>query len=192
MTIPRRRIRSTTRPAAFSFLASTKWRAAPKRGDFAFQGSVGRAPAGDDQPANLAFFGFGMMLPDADNRITLDPSRKDAWGIPVPHIRCVMHAPEQELIRKQEKTLIDMVKGAGGDLDFIGSPLGLKEMGRGAFPEEARFSRFLFRKWFKQDHVHGRRHPRKRRRAHGNIQGEFRLERLEPELGRAEFAGHRR
>ncbi|MFK0331901.1 GMC oxidoreductase [Rhizobium sp. NPDC090275] len=122
----------------------------PKRGDFAFQGSVGRAPAGDDQPANLAFFGFGMMLPDADNRITLDPNRKDAWGIPVPHIRCVMNAPEQELIRKQENTLIDMVKGAGGDLDFIGSPLGLKEMGRGAFPEASALSRFLFRKWFKK------------------------------------------
>ncbi len=70
------------------------------RGDFAYQGSVGRAPVGDNEPSSLAFFGFGLMLPHADNRITLDASRKDAWGIPM-HIRCVMHEPEQELIRKR-------------------------------------------------------------------------------------------
>ncbi len=120
------------------------------RGDFAYQGSVGRAPVGDNEPSSLAFFGFGLMLPHADNRITLDARRKDAWGIPVPHIRCVMHEPEQELIRKQEMTLIDMVKSAGGELDFIGSPLGLREMGRGAFPDADPLSRFLFRKWFRK------------------------------------------
>ncbi len=122
----------------------------PQRGDFAYQGSVGRAPVGENDAASLAFFGFGMMLPYADNRITLDARRKDAWGIPVPHIRCVMHETETALVHKQEKTLINMVEGAGGKLDFIGSPLGLKEMGRGAFPEASALSRFLFRKWFKK------------------------------------------
>jgi choline dehydrogenase-like flavoprotein len=47
-------------------------------------------------------------------------------------------------------TLIDMVKSAGGELDFIGSPLGLREMGRGAFPDADPLSRFLFRKWFRK------------------------------------------
>jgi choline dehydrogenase-like flavoprotein len=120
------------------------------RGDFAFQGSIGRAPVGEDQASNLAFFGFGLMLPHAKNRVTLDPSRRDAWGIPVPHIRCVMHETEHELIRRQEKTLIDMVRDAGGALEFIGSPLGFSEMGRGAFPEADAFSRFLFRRWFRK------------------------------------------
>ncbi len=120
------------------------------RGDFDYQGSVGRAPTPDDQPSRLAFFGFGRMLPHADNRITLDSRRKDAWNIPVPHIRCVMGEEEHTLLRHQEETLIETVRGVGGELEFIGSPTGLKEMGRGAFPDADIFSRFMFRKWFRK------------------------------------------
>jgi choline dehydrogenase-like flavoprotein len=120
------------------------------RGDFDYQGSVGRAPTPDDQPSRLAFFGFGRMLPYADNRITLDRKRKDAWNIPVPHIRCAMGEEEHALLRHQEETLIETVRGVGGELEFIGSPTGLKEMGRGAFPDTDAFSRFMFRKWFRK------------------------------------------
>ncbi|WP_267549410.1 GMC oxidoreductase [Rhizobium rhizogenes] len=120
------------------------------RDDFDYQGSIGRAPTPDDQPARLAFFGFGRMLPYADNRITLDTRRKDAWGISVPHIRCVMGEEEHALLRRQEEVLIDMVRGVGGDLEFIGSPVGLREMGRGAFPDADPFSRFMFRTWFRK------------------------------------------
>jgi choline dehydrogenase-like flavoprotein len=42
------------------------------------------------------------------------------------------------------------VHGVGGELEFIGSPTGLKEMGRGAFPDADAFSRFMFRKWFRK------------------------------------------
>jgi choline dehydrogenase-like flavoprotein len=110
---------------------------------------VGRSPAGEDAPARLAFFGFGRMLPYADNRITLDPRRRDAWRIPVPHIRCVMHGEELALLRQQQETMIEMVRDVGGELEFIGSPNGLTEMGRGAFPDADPFSRFMFRKWFR-------------------------------------------
>jgi choline dehydrogenase-like flavoprotein len=120
------------------------------RGDFDYQGSVGRAPVPDGQPSRLAFFGFGRMLPHADNRITLDAQRKDAWNIPVPHIRCVMHDDERVVLAQQEETMIDLVQGVGGELEFIGSPTGLKEMGRGAFPDADPFSRFMFRKWFRK------------------------------------------
>lgn len=120
------------------------------RGDFDYQGSVGRAPVTDDQPSRLAFFGFGRMLPHADNRIMLDPRRKDAWNIPVPHIRCIMGAEEHALLRRQEETLIETVRSVGGELEFIGSPTGLKEMGRGAFPDADPFSRFMFRRWFRK------------------------------------------
>jgi choline dehydrogenase-like flavoprotein len=122
----------------------------PARGDFDYQGSVGRSPVGDDAPARLAFFGFGRMLPYADNRITLDPKRKDAWKIPVPHIRCVMGDEEHALLHRQEKTMVDMVHDVGGELEFIGSPHGLTEMGRGAFPDADPFSRLMFRKWFRK------------------------------------------
>jgi len=120
------------------------------RGDFDYQGSVGRAPTPDDQPSRLAFFGFGRMLPHADNRITLDIKRRDAWNIPVPHIRCTMHEDERALLAQQEETMIDLIRGVGGELEFIGSPTGLKEMGHGAFPDANPFSRFMFRKWFRK------------------------------------------
>jgi choline dehydrogenase-like flavoprotein len=122
----------------------------PARGDFDYQGSVGRAPAPSDAPARLAFFGFGRMLPYADNRITLDPKRKDAWNIPVPHIRCAMHDEEHALLRRQQQAMVEMVRDVGGELEFIGSPHGLTEMGRGAFPDADPFSRFMFRTWFRK------------------------------------------
>ncbi|CAN7740038.1 GMC oxidoreductase [Rhizobium sp. LjRoot258] len=125
-------------------------RAELSRGDFDFQGSVGRAPTDANGDARLSFFGFGRMLPYADNRITLDPRRKDAWSIPVPHIRCAMRDEELALLKKQEEILIEIIKGVGGELEFIGSPTGLKEIGRGAFPDADPFSRFMFRRWFRK------------------------------------------
>ncbi len=120
-----------------------------ERGEFAFQGSLGRAavPSRSDAAA-FSFFGFGQMLPHEDNRITLDPSRVDAWGIPVPHIRCVMHDYETALIERQQEELMDIVCRAGGEFDFIGSPLGLREMNRGGFPHADPLSRLFFRKMF--------------------------------------------
>jgi choline dehydrogenase-like flavoprotein len=88
------------------------------------------------------------MLPHEDNRITLDSRRTDSWGIPAAHIRCVMHDYEKQLLKRQEQTLQDMVERAGGEFEFIGSPLGLREMGRGGFPDADPFSRFIFRNMF--------------------------------------------
>ncbi|WP_138469156.1 GMC oxidoreductase [Poseidonocella sp. HB161398] len=120
-----------------------------ERGEYAFQGSLGRAAVPDrNDPAAFSFFGFGQMLPHEDNRITLDPARLDAWGIPVPHIRCVMHDYEKTLIQRQQEELMEIVCRAGGEFDFIGSPLGLTEMNRGGFPHADPVSRLFFRKMF--------------------------------------------
>jgi choline dehydrogenase-like flavoprotein len=51
--------------------------------------------------------------------------------------------------------LKETVEGAGGELEFIGSPLGLEEMGRGAYPDADPVSRFLFRKLFSRTMVMG-------------------------------------
>lgn len=124
-------------------------------GLFNYQGSVGRMITDNDGPARLSFFGFGPMLPHADNRVTLDPRKKDAWGIPVPHIRCVMHEEEKSMLREQQKTIVDLVREVGGEPEFVGSPLGLTEMGRGAFPDENRFNRLMFRTFFGQTMMMG-------------------------------------
>ena len=117
-------------------------------GLFNYQGTVGRMVTASDGPARLSFFGFGPMLPHADNRVTLNPRRKDAWGIPVPHIRCVLHEEEKSLLRDQQTTIVDLVREVGGEPEFVGSPLGLTEMGRGAFPDESLFNRLMFKMFF--------------------------------------------
>jgi choline dehydrogenase-like flavoprotein len=41
--------------------------------------------------------GFGEMLPDPNNRVTLHENRKDQWGSPVVHIDCAMGANEAKM-----------------------------------------------------------------------------------------------
>lgn len=123
--------------------------------DFAFQGGIGRAPVGPNADARLLFFGFGLMMPDASNRVTLDPRRKDAWGIPVPHIRCKINDPDTLTLKQQVRTLMETIEGAGGVLNLIGSPLGRIEKGAGAYPDADMFSRFMFRTNFKRSMIMG-------------------------------------
>lgn len=120
-----------------------------------FQGSIGRYPVGASGDARLSFFGYGVMQPNPDNRITIDPKRRDAWGIPVPHIRCKMGSEDKATLSNQLEVLTEMVECTGGELEFIGSPLGLVEKGRGAYPDADPLSRFLFRTMFTKTMVMG-------------------------------------
>jgi choline dehydrogenase-like flavoprotein len=123
--------------------------------DFAYQGSVGRSLTGENSPSRFSFFGYGVMQPDPDNRITLHPSRKDAWGIPIPHIRCKIGAEDEQTLRNELDALVETVEGAGGQLEYVGSPLGLVEKGRGAYPDADPVSRFIFRRLFAKTMVMG-------------------------------------
>ena len=78
--------------------------------------------------------GFGEMLPNPDNRVTLHRTRTDKWGIPIVHIDCDIGENE----RKMAKQIIDdgkaMVEAAGGVIMSAGSTpgtpgLGIHEMG---------------------------------------------------------------
>ena len=123
--------------------------------DFDFQGSVGRFPNGSNPDAGFLFFGFGLMQPDADNRITLDKSRKDAWGIPIPHIRCKIGETDKATLERQVGALTEIIEGTGGNFNFIGSPLGLTEKGAGAYPDADIVSRTAFRTMFSSTMVMG-------------------------------------
>lgn len=125
------------------------------RGDFDFQGSVGRFPVAPGDAAALLFFGFGQMQPHADNRITIDPARADRWAIPAAHIRCKMQPADTALLARQEEALLETVSGAGGQIEFLGSPRGIREWGRGAYPGADFVSRFLFRRFFHRVMVMG-------------------------------------
>jgi choline dehydrogenase-like flavoprotein len=116
---------------------------------FAFQGAIGRGYVADGSPAMFGIMGFGETLPYHDNRISLDPTRKDAWGIPVPHLKCSLTTNEHALLREQMRSVREMVKCCGYKVDFTGSTFGLEDA-KGAFPEADWFSRFMFRQSFKK------------------------------------------
>lgn len=116
---------------------------------FAYQGTIGRAFTASHRPARFAFVGYGEMLPNPENTVTLHPVRKDAWGIPIPHITCVMSANERALLLEQMRGIREMVEAAGMQVEFNGSSLKFEETGAGAFPDDDPISRWFFRKNFK-------------------------------------------
>ena len=87
--------------------------------------------------------GFGEMLPEYANRITLDPSRKDKWGIPVPHIRITLGENDRELLRHQMRGTRGMAEHAGYRVEFVGSTLGLDS--KKIFPDRDPTSRAIAR-----------------------------------------------
>jgi choline dehydrogenase-like flavoprotein len=78
--------------------------------------------------------GFGEMLPNPDNRVTLHASNKDQWGIPIVHVECAL-GPNEHKMAKQ--IIIDgraMIEASGGTVINVnsepGTPgLGIHEMG---------------------------------------------------------------
>jgi choline dehydrogenase-like flavoprotein len=78
--------------------------------------------------------GFGEMLPNPDNRVTLHATRKDKWGIPIPHIECVMGPNEMTMATQILADGKAMIEAAGGmvinQAKEPGTPgLGIHEMG---------------------------------------------------------------
>jgi choline dehydrogenase-like flavoprotein len=78
--------------------------------------------------------GFGEMLPDPNNRVTLHDNRKDQWGSPVVHIDCAMGANEAKMAKQIMTDGKAMVEAAGGfvinQASEPGPPgLGIHEMG---------------------------------------------------------------
>lgn len=116
---------------------------------FAFQGVVGRPPVPDDAPSNFGMMGFGESLPHRDNLVALDARKKDAWGIPAPHIRCALTANEVNLVTEQLRACLEMSDCCGFRPNFAGSVLGLHQ-GTKVFPNADPISRWMFRRNFRK------------------------------------------
>jgi choline dehydrogenase-like flavoprotein len=56
---------------------------------------------------------FGEMLPRYENCVTIDPQKKDAWGIPVAHIACAYGDNEYAMAKDQREALKEMAEEAG-------------------------------------------------------------------------------
>jgi choline dehydrogenase-like flavoprotein len=96
----------------------------------------------------FGIMGFGETLPYFENRVTLNSKRKDAWGIPVPHIKCSLTQNEHELLHEQMRSAREMIDWCGFKVNFSGSTFGLEN--DQVFPEADWLSRFLFVKSFKK------------------------------------------
>ncbi len=83
----------------------------------------------------LAFIsGFGEMLPDPNNRVTLSETRKDKWGMPILHIDCSQGPNEAKMAKQILTDGRAMIEAAGGivvaQASEPGVPgLGIHEMG---------------------------------------------------------------
>jgi choline dehydrogenase-like flavoprotein len=78
--------------------------------------------------------GFGEMLPNPNNRVTLHPTRTDKWGVPIVHIDCGLGDNEKKMAGQIIEDGTAMVKSAGGRVMMTrgtpGTPgLGIHEMG---------------------------------------------------------------
>jgi choline dehydrogenase-like flavoprotein len=119
-----------------------------KRG-YAFQGTVGGVYSPPDRPARFGFMSVGEMLPYYDNYVTVNPRKKDAWGIPVPHISCTYRQNEREMVKEQLKALREMAETCGYKIEILGSAFGLSKDSN-PFPEENLFARLIFRMAFRK------------------------------------------
>ncbi len=62
----------------------------------------------------MIFVGGGAeMLPNPDNRVTLHPTRKDAWGMPIPHIECSYGDNDRKLVAAAQADAEAMLTAAG-------------------------------------------------------------------------------
>ncbi|MBL0357095.1 MAG: GMC family oxidoreductase [Chitinophagaceae bacterium] len=78
--------------------------------------------------------GFGEILPYAENRITLDKSKKDKWGLNVLSIDCELKENEKKMRKDMQNDAIEMLTAAGvkdvNGWEADGTPgRGIHEMG---------------------------------------------------------------
>jgi choline dehydrogenase-like flavoprotein len=81
---------------------------------YSLLGSVGRLSPG------WFFMAIGEVLPRADNRVTLDPLKRDAWGLPVAHINLTHGDNEHAMIADMKATLADLSRSFGLADDLLG------------------------------------------------------------------------
>jgi choline dehydrogenase-like flavoprotein len=68
-----------------------------------------------ENPNEVAFWlgAWCEMLPRKENRVTIDPKKVDAWGVPVVHIDCSFGDNELAMAKDALETIREMVDSAG-------------------------------------------------------------------------------
>ncbi len=116
---------------------------------FNIQGMAGRIPVPSHVPSLFGMTAQGEMLPNIDNRITLNNRKKDAWGIPVADVKISMTNNEYQMVKCQMETMKEMVNANGWTIDIAASVLGLDNP-KTAMRDASWFERTLFRLSYKK------------------------------------------
>ena len=75
-------------------------------------------------PALISLGGFGEVLPRKENRVTLDPSVKDAWGVPVLQFDYVFRDNELKMAKDMADSVEEMLRAAKAeDIEIVREPL---------------------------------------------------------------------
>jgi choline dehydrogenase-like flavoprotein len=75
-------------------------------------------------PAMISLGGFGEVLPRRENRVTLDPEVKDAWGIPVIRFDYKFGDNEMKMATDMAQTIEEMLTAAGAEsIQIVKDPL---------------------------------------------------------------------
>ena len=64
-------------------------------------------------PWTIGMTGFGETLPYHDNRVYLDPERKDRWKLPVLAMSCTIRENEREMRKDMKQDAAEMLEAAG-------------------------------------------------------------------------------
>lgn len=89
---------------------------------YSLLGSVGRIEPG------WFFMAIGEVLPRADNRVELDPGKRDAWGIPAARITLRHSENEHAMIRDMNATLKEVSDTFGLPDDLLGKESALSKL----------------------------------------------------------------
>lgn len=96
-------------------------------------------------PWGVRLSGFGEMLPNPENRVTLHPTKVDACGLPQLRIDCAHGENDKELGRRMLEDAKAMLIAAGGKIDRVTDALhppglGIHEMGTARMGRDPRTS----------------------------------------------------
>lgn len=89
--------------------------------------------------------GFGEMLPNRNNRITLHPSKTDRWGIPQVHIECAHGENDLKMGKQMADDAKAMIEAAGGKVlsssqQLTAPGMGIHEMGTACMGKDPKTS----------------------------------------------------
>jgi choline dehydrogenase-like flavoprotein len=64
-------------------------------------------------PWRIGGTAFGEMLPNHNNKVTIDQSKKDKWGLPVPNIDCAFGENERAMRKDMTADMAEMLEQSG-------------------------------------------------------------------------------